>query len=133
MAVNACVKPNAIDALVGVTLKPVKVLLLTVIALLSVCPDKLAVMDTLPTDTLATVPLLLTVAMALLLLFQVTLLLTSAVEPSVYVPVAVKDWVKPRGIDTLAGFTAIENSETSFGLVPFIISVRNKYFWNNKW
>jgi hypothetical protein len=75
VAVNCCVPPIKIEAVVGDTLTPVTSIGLTVITLVAVLAPsaEVTVMVAVPTDTPVTSPVALTVATAVLELLQVTL------------------------------------------------------------
>jgi hypothetical protein len=111
VAVNDCVSPLPIEALLGATAMDFRVGAVTVstAVLLVMLPD-VAVMLELPTPTPVATPLALMDATATLAEFQVAEFVRSCVLLSVYVPVAVNDCVSPLAIEALVGVTAMETS-----------------------
>jgi hypothetical protein len=73
-------------------------------------PDELAVMVELPAVTAVATPPELIVAVAVLEELHVAVEVSTFVDPSLYVPVAVNCCVAPTVIDDVAGVTAIEDN-----------------------
>src|ERR1043165_2790943 len=115
VAVNCCVRPLAIEGLGGVTWIDTSVAAVTVsTALGEVTPLGVALMLLAPTPEAVATPLdppaLLMLATLALSDAQVTVVVRSCVELSVYTPVAVNCSVRPLAIDGLGGVTWIEAS-----------------------
>ena len=111
---NACVVPSAIDGFVGVTSIEVRVaaLIVRVVEALIPLAGSTAVIVVEPTAMLAAKPslpkALLAVATFVLDEFQVSWLVKSCVELSLYMPIAVNCRAVPRAITGLTGVTEIE-------------------------
>jgi len=110
VAVNCTDIPSGTDGLAGVTAIEFSTAAVTVSRADPLTEPKVAVIVVDPTDALEARPVLLMGATDPLEVVQVAVLVRSEVVPSECVPVAVNCWVVPRGIEGLAGATAIETS-----------------------
>ena len=79
-------------------------------------PPKVAVMLEVPVASVAASPVPLMVATLVLAEAQVTVFVMSAVDESVYVPVAVNCWAKPFATEGFGGAMVIEAREIAFTL-----------------
>ena len=103
-------RPLGIEAVGGVTAIDTNVAAVTVrVAEPDLAPD-VAVIAAVPTDWPVATPGDTMVATARVPELQVTVLLMSRLVPSVKVPVAMKRWVRPLGIEAVGGVTAIETN-----------------------
>ena len=119
MAVYCCVKPLAIDMLTGLTAIETSSSTVTVIFVVSEITPLVAVMVVAPTETAVVNPLAFTLAMPVFAEDHVTVPVISAVDESVYVPVAVYGKVLPFATDPFIGVTAIETS--SFAVTVILV------------
>jgi hypothetical protein len=104
VAVNCCVLPAGTEAEEGVSWREVGTGGVTVSWAVALTPLRVAVRVTgPPIATPVARPELLTVAMEVLLEVHVALLVTSRVEPSLYLPVAVNWFVPPTGTEAVEG------------------------------
>jgi hypothetical protein len=112
VAVNCCVPPIKIEAVVGDTLTPVTSIGFTIMTDVAVkLPSAVVtVIVAVPTETPVTRPVALTVATAVLLLLQVTLWLVAFAGAIV----AANSWVPPINIEAVVGLTI--TPVTSIGL-----------------
>jgi hypothetical protein len=116
--VKACVVPNAIVGVAGITANDTNAAPVTVSVVDPLTPPSLAVMFALPTPALLATagvgpPVLIVLTPGVSELHS-TVPVMFCVLPSVYVPVAVKACVAPSGITGTAGVTAIETSTAGF-------------------
>jgi hypothetical protein len=114
------VNPFATDPLAGVTAIDTSAGAVTVKVLLSVNAPWVAVIVEVPTATAVARPVALMVAIEGADDDHATVAVIFAVDPSVYVPVAVYCRVNPFATDPLAGVTAID---TSAGAVTVMVLV----------
>jgi hypothetical protein len=102
------VRPICTVAVAGVTAIELNVAAVTVKVAEPDLPPKVAVIVAVPTARPVATPGDTTVATARVPELHVTTLLMSTVVPSEYVPVATKVFVRPIGVEAVAGVTAIE-------------------------
>jgi hypothetical protein len=115
IAVNCWVVPTGIEAVAGITASDTNVAVFTVKVAEADRPPKVAVMTDVPGATPTARPDVgLTVAMARVPEVQLEDAVTSLVDPSLYVTVAVNCWAVPTGIEAVAGVTAIDSSWADF-------------------
>ena len=105
VAVNCWVVPSAMAGALGVTAMLSMVAALTVRLALAVCPSKLAVISEFPGASAVASPPVLMVATVVVAEVQVVELVTSWVELSLKVAVAVNCWVVPSAMLEVAGVT----------------------------
>ena len=112
VAVNGCVVPATILKSLGVIAIETDSGAVTVSVWVElVTPDRLAVIVVVPTATEAARPVFVPrVAMLVEEEFQVTALVMSCVESSVYMPIAVNCWVSPLAMLELVGITTIDTN-----------------------
>jgi hypothetical protein len=112
VAVNCCVAPTAIVGVAGVIAIDcsVAVAARTVSVAVALMPFTEAVTIVKPEPTAVATPVELMVAMEVSAVLHVACELTSPVDPSLYVPVAVNCCVAPTAIAALAGEIAIDFS-----------------------
>jgi hypothetical protein len=108
VAANCCVVPSGMEGIAGVTAIETRAAGVTVRVVDPLTVADVAVTDVFPTPTADATPWPFTVAMAVLVVFQVAVCVKSCVLPSEYVPVAFSAWVVPTAKEGLAGVTAIE-------------------------
>ena len=108
MAVYACVPFTDTDPLAGVTARETNCGAVIVSTVEPLTEPRVALMVVLPTLAPVARPPLVMVAAAVLLELHVTEAVRFCVLLSLYVPVAVKAWVRPLATDGFAGVTAIE-------------------------
>jgi hypothetical protein len=109
VAVNCCVAPLVIDGFAGVTAIDTSVAGVTVSSVAPVMLPTVAEIVEVPVPTVVATPVLLIVA-TVAVADAHTALLSTCVELSLNVPVAVNCCVAPLGIDGFAGVTAIDTS-----------------------
>lgn len=110
VAVNCADIPSGTDELAGVTAIEFNTAEVTVSTVDPLTAPNVAVIVVDPTAALEARPVLLMGATVPLEVVQVAVPVRSEVVPSEYVPVAVNCWFVPRGMEGLAGATAIETS-----------------------
>src|SRR5262249_5377650 len=117
VAVNCWVSPLAILGLAGVTAIDWRTAAVTVITVVPEMPLSFAVIAEVPVAIAVASPPLVIVATGVVADAQVTWLVRTCVDWSVYVPVAVNCWVRPLATLGLAGVTAIDCSAAAVTVI----------------